>query len=90
MRNPIFFLNYQYNYFDTAGMAEEYVVRTVPKMFEIPFPYLLYMSTCETTRNYVVWETLYQIKYQLYAKDLICSRKGNLTFKSPTKYQTFK
>jgi len=53
MSNPNFF-NFKYNYFDTAGMADEYVGRAVPKIFEIPFPYLLYTNTCETTRDYVV------------------------------------
>jgi hypothetical protein len=53
MSNPNF-LNYQYNYFDTAGLADEYVGRTLPKMCEIPFTYLLYMNTCETTRDYAV------------------------------------
>lgn len=50
MSNPKF-CNYQYNYFDTAGVADEYVGRTVPKMFAIPFPYLLYMNTRETDRD---------------------------------------
>lgn len=43
MSNPNIF-NYQNNYFDTAGMADEYVGRAVPKMFKIPFPYLFYIN----------------------------------------------
>jgi len=50
MSNPNFF-NHQYNYFDTAGVADEYVDKTVPKMFDILFPYLGYMNTCETARD---------------------------------------